>query len=201
MDTARRNRLSRLTRLTGIGRPSWIDDFFHPEQQVKLNNNKNTAKKLKSRKNFSELYVVEIRLLRDHSQLTVTIIIVSTLEDSSSVSSRIDGQGPIQKAQPFCANINRRRGRANGLTHSDAMSQSNPPSPLSARPLLSPDVSNVEDVQQQEGLSTASGSSPPAQSYSSMAAKTVANIKRLQVGIYVGLLQPFKAYPHNPTDE
>ena len=63
--------------------------------------------------------------------------------------------------------------------------QTNPESPTSSssRSLLSPteNVANVEvdNVQHQDGASAAAAAQPP--SYSSMAAKTVANIKRLQV--------------------
>jgi hypothetical protein len=79
-----------------------------------------------------------------------------------------------------------------------AEQSTSPPSPTSTRSLLSPGNSpvltnNVEqqDDQQQQQLQegSSSGATASASSYSSMAAKTVANIKRLQVNTVTMLFQ------------
>ena len=80
-----------------------------------------------------------------------------------------------------------------------AEQSTSPPSPTSTRSLLSPgnspvltnNVEQQDDQQQQQQLQegSSSGATASASSYSSMAAKTVANIKRLQVNTVTMLFQ------------
>ena len=80
-----------------------------------------------------------------------------------------------------------------------AEQSTSPPSPTSTRSLLSPgnspvltnNVEQQDDQQQQQLLQegSSSGATASASSYSSMAGKTVANIKRLQVNTVTMLFQ------------